>query len=74
MCKKSPWVKGMGENRGRWDAGFRSPLLRFLILHAAVEQCLDPGEHRGQIRGAARSRAACGQGPKPLAGAIGQMA
>ena len=46
----------------------------YLILHAAVEQCLDPGEHRGQIRGAARSRAACGQGPKPLAGAIGQMA
>jgi len=22
-------VKSMVENRGRWDAGFRSPLLRF---------------------------------------------
>ena len=27
---KSIWVKNMGENRGRWDAGFRSPLLRYI--------------------------------------------
>ena len=26
---KSLWVKSMVENRGRWDAGFRSPLLRY---------------------------------------------
>ena len=26
---KSLWVKNVGENRGRWDAGFRSPLLRY---------------------------------------------
>ena len=25
-------MKSMVENRGRWDAGFRSPLLRWLIL------------------------------------------
>ena len=24
---KSLWVKSLVENRGRWDAGFRSPLL-----------------------------------------------
>ena len=34
MCKKSFWVKSLWvkhvlENRGRWDAGFRSPLLRY---------------------------------------------
>ena len=23
--------KSLGENRGRWDAGFRSPLLRYII-------------------------------------------
>ena len=42
MCKKSFWVKSLwvkniGEHRDRWDAGFRSPLLRymycFLILY-----------------------------------------
>ena len=26
-------MKSMMENRGRWDAGFRSPPLRFFILH-----------------------------------------
>ena len=25
-------MKSMVENRGRWDAGFRSPLLRFSFL------------------------------------------
>ena len=29
---KSLWVKSMVENRGRWDAGFRSPLLRFFVI------------------------------------------
>ena len=29
---KSIWVKNMGENRGRWDAGFRSPLLRYIYM------------------------------------------
>jgi len=33
MCKKGFWVKSLwvtniGEHRDRWDAGFRSPLLR----------------------------------------------
>ena len=23
----------MGENRGRWDAGFRSPLLRYIYIY-----------------------------------------
>ena len=31
---KSLWVKSMGENRGRWDAGFRCPLLRFPFVLA----------------------------------------
>ena len=25
-------MKSMVENRGRWDAGFRSPLLRYYVL------------------------------------------
>jgi hypothetical protein len=29
---KSLWVKNIGEHRDRWDAGFRSPLLRFNFL------------------------------------------
>ena len=37
MCKtgfwvKSLWVKSIGEHRDRWDAGFRSPLLRCFAL------------------------------------------
>ena len=28
FCLKSLWVKNIGEHRDRWDAGFRSPLLR----------------------------------------------
>ena len=31
MGEKSVSEKSFGENRGRWDAGFRSPLLRYLI-------------------------------------------
>jgi hypothetical protein len=36
LCKKSfwvksLWVKNMGENRGRWDDGFCSPLLRYNV-------------------------------------------
>ena len=30
-------MKNMGENRGRWDAGFRSPLLRFAICTLGLE-------------------------------------
>ena len=29
MGEKSVGETSLGENRGRWDAGFRSPLLRF---------------------------------------------
>ena len=36
MCKKGFWVKSLwvtniGEHRDRWDAGFRSPLLRYIV-------------------------------------------
>jgi hypothetical protein len=31
MGEKSVGEKSLGENRGRWDAGFRSPLLRYII-------------------------------------------
>ena len=30
MGEKSVSEKSLGENKGRWDAGFRSPLLRYL--------------------------------------------
>ena len=30
MGEKSVGEKWLGENRGRWDAGFRSPLLRLM--------------------------------------------
>ena len=38
MCKKgfwvkSLWVKNIWEHRDRWDAGFRSPLLRYLYIY-----------------------------------------
>ena len=38
MCKKgfwvkSLWVKNIGEHRDRWDAGFRSPLLRYIYIY-----------------------------------------
>ena len=33
---KSLWVKNLWENRGRWDADFRSPLLMF-VPHNVME-------------------------------------
>ena len=30
---KSLWVKYIGEHRDRWDAGFRSPLLRYIYIY-----------------------------------------
>ena len=29
-------MKSMMENRGRWDAGFRSPLLRYMYVYVFV--------------------------------------
>ena len=47
MCKKgfwvkSLWVKNIGEHRDRWDAGFRSPLLRYKVIpKLSLAQCFD---------------------------------
>ena len=32
-------MKNLVENRGRWDAGFRSPLLRLLLLFLQMGPC-----------------------------------
>ena len=36
---KSLWVKSIGEHRDRWDAGFRSPLLRYVCIYI-FERCI----------------------------------
>ena len=41
MCKKgfwvkSLWVRSIGEHRDRWDAGFRSPLLRYIYIYYTI--------------------------------------
>ena len=39
MGEKSVGEKSLGENRGRWDAGFRSPLLRFNVFEPGSVDC-----------------------------------
>ena len=33
---KSLWVTNIGEHRDRWDAGFRSPLLRYIRIYEII--------------------------------------
>ena len=34
---KSLWLKNIGEHMDRWDAGFRSPLLRYVYIYIYIE-------------------------------------
>ena len=49
---KSLGEKSLGENRGRWDAGFRSPLLRFPSQPVAAK-------HQAVAQAACKQRSIC---------------